>query len=439
MTTINLYKLLFENTVTGHEIEIPLSDSQANGLAKVLQKLGIDPNNVIEQQREASSDAANELEEAGKSKKVVEIEPKAIAMAKEFYAMGKENENWYFNASKTLSAGFPDEQERVLFSILLASTSVQNEIYTNFIEAGLLFNAIMQDAKENYDLLMRWIDEPTHSGMDQATASQSDFKTLHIYRQAIEAKVINLGAKLPNVARALQLYFQNQLTANVVRNQIASSVELQSDVPFDNKNPLIKRLKIANYALTLIDPTFASSKDNWFNVVVDTWMFRVFYPGAGKTEIASLFKSQVAYANVSKVVSSLAQEAGVSPHVMQAAIWIGIKKKVEGDQGGTSDYLAAIDKLLQDYGKFWKDIDKETVQLKSVIQRIDTGVAKDVIQRNRAETGRMRFGKAARDARAAKKAATAPVPVPAPVDVPAPIATPAAKPARAKAARKPVG
>lgn len=405
MTTINLYKLLFENVVTGHEVEIPLSDSQASGLSSVLTKLGIDPANVIEQQQEAPKGAAAALEEAGRSKKVVEIDPKAIAMAKEFYTIGKDNENWYFDAAKALSQGFKDEQERVLFAILLASTSVQNEIYTNFIEAGLLFNAIMQDARENYDLLMRWIDEPAHSGMDQATATASDFKALHIYQKAIEAKIINLGAKLPNVARALQLYFQNQLTANVVRNQIASSIELHSNVPFDNKNPLIKRLKIANYALTLIDPAFASSKDNWFNVVVDTWMFRVFYPGADKTEIAKLFTDQVAYANVAKVVSQLAQEAGVSPHVMQAAIWIGIKRKVEGPSGGTANYLDAIDKLLKDYGKFWKDVDKETVQLKNVIQRIDSGVAKDVIQRNRAETGRMRFGKAARDARAAKTAA----------------------------------
>lgn len=407
MSTIKLYKFLFENAVATHEIEVPLSDSQAAGLAQVLNTLGIDPASVIEQQKEAPTDAANTLEEAGKSKKVVEIDPKAIAMAKEFYAIGKDNQNWYFDAAKTLSQGFKDEQERVLFAILLASTSVQNEIYTNFIEAGLLFNAIMQDARENFDLLMRWIDDPNHSGMDQTAAAASDFKALHIYQKAIEAKVINLGAKLPNVARALQLFFQNQLTASVVKNQIASSIELHSGVGFDHKNPLIKRLKIANYALTLIDPTFASSKDNWFNVVVDTWMFRVFYPGASKTEIAGLFANQVAYANVARVVSQLAQEAGVSPHVMQAAIWIGVKRKVEGPSGGTANYLDAIDKLLKDYGKFWKDIDKETVQLKSVIQRIDSGVAKDIIQRNRAAVGRMRFSKAAKDARAAAKQASA--------------------------------
>lgn len=426
MKTIKLLNFIYENTAVGHELEVPLSDSQAVGMSKVLLRLGLNPDDVIETQREAGVDAADTLEEtlgeAKREKKVVEIEPKAIAMAKEFYTLGKENENWYYDAAKTLGDGFPDEQERVLFAVLLAATSVQNEIYTNFIEAGLLFNAIMKDATENYDLLMRYIDDPKAHGMDSATAQASDFSQLNIYKQSIEAKVINLGAKFGNIARVLKLYFQNALTVDVVRNMIASSIELQSDMSFDLKNPLIRKLKIANFALTIVDPTFASSKDNWFNVVVDTWMFRVFYPGADKKRISALFTSQVAYANVAKVVSSLAQEAGVSPHVMQAAIWIGIKKKVEGEQGGTADYLQAIDKLLKDYEGLWKGINKETVQLKNVIQRIDVGVAKAALLKNRGDIGRARLGGHREKVKAAKAADLLANPPPPPVAKPAKVA-----------------
>jgi hypothetical protein len=428
MKTIKLLNFIYENTAVGHELEVPLSDSQAVGMSKVLLRLGLNPDDVIETQREAGVDAADTLEEtlgeAKREKMVVEIEPKAIAMAKEFYALGKENENWYYDATKSLVAGFPDEQERVLFSVLLAATSVQNEIYTNFIEAGLLFNAIMKDATENYDLLMRYIDDSKAHSMDQKKASASDYSQLNIYKQSIEAKVINLGAKFGNIARVLKLYFQNALTVDVVRNMIASSIELQSDMPFDKKSPLIRKLKIANFALTLIDPAFASSKDNWFNVVVDTWMFRVFYPGAGKEKIGKLFNNQVAYANVAKVVSSLAQEAGVSPHVMQAAIWIGIKKQVEGTgaNAGAADYLQAIDKLLKDYESFWKDINKETQQLKNVIQRIDVGVEKAALLKNRGDIGRARLGGHREKVKAAKAADLLANPPPPPVAKPAKVA-----------------
>lgn len=365
----------------------------------MLQSLGLPSEGLAE----PGESLGGEVVEGKNSGRVnTNISPRAVELAQEFYEAGKMGERWYYDAANTIQQSFPDEQERVLFALLLAATSVQNEIYTNLIEASVLFNAIMKDARDNIDLLTQWVYDPEAPGMDQATATASQYKDLNIYTQTIAAKIINLGAKLPNIARALQLYLQGNLTKQAVKNSIASTIELNTQMSFDQKSPFFRKLKIANFALTLVDPEFASSDDNWFNVVVDTWMFRVFYPGADKEDVNYLFGQESAYANVSRVVSDLAKKAGVSPHVMQAAIWLGIKQKTEGAEGGVPDYVSAIEKLVHDYSGFWKGMAVDTKNLRDVITKLDTETAKDAINRNRGDILRARVAKTTAKNRAEK-------------------------------------
>jgi len=410
---ITLTSILFEQDDLHQGIS--LTPTQARGLAGVLDKLGLSPEGVIEQQGdtgvvdEADDGSVDAPEEkAPKAPKVpkqnisTNISPEAIELAKQFYEDGKKGGNWYYDAAKTLGEAFTDEQERVLFALLLAATSVQNEIYNNFIEAAVLFNAVSKDARENIDLLTQWAYDPDAPGMDQATIKTTPYMGLNIYKEAIAVKIINLGAKFPNISKAIQLFLQGRLDKQAVKNLIASSVELVSPTSFNSKSPFFRKLKIANFALTIVDPEFANSEDNWFNVVVDTWMYRAFYPGATKEDVDYLFGQEVAYANVARVVSNLAKEAGVSPHVMQAAIWLSVKLKIEGDAGGLPDYLAAIRKLVSDYGNFWDGITIDAKNLKAVIQRLDTGVAKDAIAKNRGDILRGRIAKSTKERHAAK-------------------------------------
>jgi hypothetical protein len=371
-------------------------------MAKVLEKLGLNPEAVLDVGPTVDEGAAIS---PVTGKVDTRISPEAIELARKFYEAGKKGENWYHDAAKTLGEGFSDEQERVLFALLLAATSVQNEIYTNFIEAGVLFNALVRDARDNFDLLLKWANDESAPGFDQEKVSTSEFMGLNIYKDAIKAKVINLGAKMPNIAKAVQLWLQGSLTKQAVKNLIASSIEQVSPTSFDWKNPFFRKLKIANYALTLVDPTFANTDDNWFNVVVDTWMFRAFYPGADKEDVGWLFGKQEAHANVAEVVSRLAKEAGVSPHMMQAGIWLGIKEKWEGETGGTSDYLAAIDKLVSDNVHVWNDISADAKNLKKIIQKLDVGTAGAVIAKNRGDTLRGRIAKQTQDRKDAKEKA----------------------------------
>lgn len=331
------------------------------------------------------------------------IPQEGIVLARKFFVAGEAGKRWYYNASQILKDGIPDEQNRNLFALLLAATSVQNEILGNFVEASVLYNAIQRDLRYNFDLLSQWLEDPqawstgnlegetedevgdlpTKTPDPARVAKSAKYKVLEIYRVASEVKMTYLPAKFGNVAKAIDLLVSNKLTEDHVVGVISNSVNYTEGGSFNTRDPKFRKMKIANYALTLIDPEYASVEDNPFNVVVDTWMLRAFYPGVDKERISYLVGSEVAYANVTDAVSELAAEAGVSPHEMQAAIWLGIKQQTEGDTGGASDYLQALDVLVDKYLAFWEDTESETTRLMQVVQALDAPVAAEILKANR--------------------------------------------------------
>ncbi|NJL41789.1 MAG: hypothetical protein HC899_37760 [Leptolyngbyaceae cyanobacterium SM1_4_3] len=287
-------QLLADTDNTG----VTINGAQAEQLAGVLNSLGVDSETVLKPEGEEVPDLTekstpgalksikNKVAKTPKSKKAesvkVDIDQSAIDAAAQFYEIGKQGANWYFEANASLK-GFPDEQDKVLFAILLASTSVQNEIYTNFVEAAGMYNAIKKDMKENVDLLRAFVSDQQVNLSDPKVLDNPQYTNLSLFQVPKISKITMIGSKMGNIKRALALYLDGKLTKEVVRDAIAASVK-PGKVQFMRRDPLIQRLKIANYALTLVDPEFASSKDNWFNVVVDTWMFRIFYPQYGKTK-----------------------------------------------------------------------------------------------------------------------------------------------------------
>lgn len=454
----NLYAGLSEEADDKQE-GIAIDASQAEKLSNVLALLGVDPDTVIrtESEEENPDDGLSSFAESpkvidtpeptpvdakdtqGKAKAravkaaptsaeiekaipepknvkdkpkrnpfKVEISQETIAAAQKFFEIGKIGENWYYDANKTIEQGFDNEQDRILFALLLAATSVQNEIYVNFIEAAALFNAIKKDLRENLDLLKQFGDDKSVSVTDNALLTHPTYGKLNMFSSALKVKITSISAKFGNIKRIIPLLINGTLSKEIVRNAIANSVDLTGKKSFDSRDPLIRRLKIANYALTLIDPTFASTDKNWFNVVVDTWMFRIFYPEHAKDKgiITKLFTNQRAYANVSRVVSDMAAQAGVSPHVMQAALWTGIKKTWEGDSADVSNYVSAIQRMVSEYGQFWADMQIETQKLGEIISRLDTETASSIVASKRADVGRA-LGMKTRERAAAAKAAKA--------------------------------
>ncbi len=341
---------------------------------------------VIDNDEAHPIDRINTAGGGGKTTKDVAISPEALELARKFYIAGKRGENWYYDAAKTLHEGFEDEQELTLFTLLLAATSVQNEIYGNLIEAGAMFNAIMADMRENVDLLERFVSDSKAIGMDMKGIKQTEYASLHIYQTVVKSKIINIAAKMGNIAKAISLMFSNRLDRNTVIALISNSVDLTvPNTNFDARSPFFRKLKIANYALTLLDPEYASTDQNPFNVVVDTWMIRAFYPGKTKKDQISLLSNERAYAEIAKAVAQMADEAGVSPHAMQAAIWLGIREQTASELGGEPDYIAALQKLVDGYADLWAGIDKETMTLRDVIKRLDSTVAATALQDKRAD------------------------------------------------------
>lgn len=352
-----------------------LSDDSASLLEIVIDD---DPSHPI--------DRINTQGGGGKTTKDVVISKEAMDLARKFYIAGKRGENWYYDAAKTLHEGFEDEQELTLFTLLLAATSVQNEIYGNLIEAGALFNAIMQDMKENLELLERFVTDSKAISSDIKTIRQTEYAQLHIYQTVVKSKIINIAAKMGNIAKAISLMFSNRLDRNTVIGLISKSIDLTiPNTNFDARSPFFRKLKIANYALTLLDPEYASTDQNPFNVVVDTWMIRAFYPGKTKKDEISLLSNERAYAEVAKAVAQLADEAGVSPHAMQAAIWLGVREQSAAELGGEPDYITAIKKLVDGYSELWAGIDRETATLRDVIKNLNSSVAATALQDKRAD------------------------------------------------------
>ena len=381
----SLIKSLFESVLedelptqqtTGPEID----ETQAKQLANILASLGISPGSVIAVSEDETTTTTEAKGKKGK-KFSLKITPQAIAAAREFYEAGKASMDWYYNASSTLKASFPgNEQDLVLFTLLVAATSANTEIYENFYETIALFNAIKRDIKEHPEELLALAENPVN--LRTKFLDSPELQDLAMIQVAKTAKVRGIGAKFGNILRIVKRLLKGEgLSKDSVVTTLAGSVKPTLGVSFNRRDPLLRRLKIANYGLTLLDPEFAQSKSNPFNVVIDTWMFRVFFPehlskdvpaSSAKASLGKLFASEAAYATVAQTVSALAEEAGISPHQMQAAIWAGIKVKWEEGSGDTkATYDTALSKLVNDYTGFWKDTNQETKDLAGVLSTLD--------------------------------------------------------------------
>jgi hypothetical protein len=74
----------------------------------------------------------------------------------------------------------------------------------------------------------------------------------------------------------------------------------------------------------------------------------------------------------------------VAPHVMQAAIWTGIKMEWEGEQQETeTNYDATISSLITKYGEIFGKFEEEANKLAEIIKRLDTSTAADDIRQRR--------------------------------------------------------
>jgi len=436
MQSITITNLLFEEVVQeAAPNPNEVTPQQAQGIEHVLQSLGIDPSGVVgnseadnveeglvgevlftEEEEQLPLNVSQETEVKPptapikpKTRKSVniplKIAPGTIEAAKRFFELGRKAGDWYYDAHNTLKEAFGgDEHGMVLFCMLLAATSVQNEVYTNFIEAVTIYQAIQKDAQSQPQKLRKFAQDVSAGNMT-INAASAYYSSLNIFKDAGAIKVMSFAGKFANIARTLKLWLdKGKLTKDVARTALINSLvprkidkktlaSLPPEEMFKPGNPFIGKMKIANYALTLLDPSFASSEENPFNVVVDTWMWRVFFPdflqqGMDQTQsaklLSKLFASKNHYGTVANLVSQLAGEAGVSPHVMQAAIWTGIKMQWEGKAAeGETNYVSSINTLISRYGAAIDGLKAESNKLAAILKSLSTPVAAQAVQDRR--------------------------------------------------------
>lgn len=421
---IFLSSILFEEH---SQTEILLTPHQAEGMTQALASIGIDASNILHYYQDKEGDgveppigeatifneeempasAPHDLKLPKKNaplKIPLEIAPGTIEAAKRFFELGKEAGNWYFDAANTLREAFGgDEQGLVLFTTILAATSVQNEVYTNFLEAVSLYQAIQSDIATKPAMLRKFV-LMVGDGEISIEQARTYFSSLNIFKNIKVMKMMSVPAKLMNIINVLKLWTETgSLTKDQARQAIVNSLvdrkinkkqlmQMQPEDWFTPNNPFIGKMKIGNYALTLLDPEYSHSKDNPFNVVVDTWMFRVFFPdflkqGMDQKEsgriLNKLFSSRDHYNAVAGMVSELAAEAGVSPHVMQAAIWTGIKYQWEGPSAAETNYVATINNLITKYGDAIEGMKEEANKLAEIIRTLTPTVAAQAVQDRR--------------------------------------------------------
>jgi hypothetical protein len=379
-----LTEFLFEQ---GQQEEVELTPEQVKGVASVLNSLNIDTSWLFVQTEDVKGPS-------------FDIPSEAVESAKRFFELGKSAGNWYYDAHATLSSAFSSEQDMVLFVLILASTSVQNELYTNFVEAVVLYKRIKQDLEQRPELLKKLVGELTTKQLNFDQAEKQYTGQLSLFGPGITSKPSKYG----NIIRVLKLLFDTgRLTKQQAITAVVNSTktknpeqlgEVQPEDMFTINKPFIGKLKIANYSLSLLDPAYASSDKNPFNVVVDTWMFRVFYPqffkkGQPKQEtmrvMHKLFSSQFHYNSVALTISKLAKEAGVSPHVMQAAIWTGIKMEWEGSSTNSTNYVSVINQIIETYQDTFEGMVEEAGKLAAIIKQITPEKGVEMLKARRKE------------------------------------------------------
>ena len=90
------------------------------------------------------------------------------------------------------------------------------------------------------------------------------------------------------------------------------------------------KLKLTNFALNILDPTYAESPENFWNVTIDRWIVRAFYPGLTKKQVQKIAGKETIYIYLTRIFAEEAKKYNMYPHQLQAVIWVAIMYKERG-------------------------------------------------------------------------------------------------------------
>jgi len=312
----------------------------------------------------------------------------------------KEAKNWYRNLNKLTEELSDNKSEQILFGLLLAIGSINTPFLVNFYEAAVMFSAIKHDMEQgNSDLLLQYLDEP----WKQKFALKKYKKNLKRYREKERQEYYekarenreNLKKNNEKGYNQLAVYYSlnygmlsplRAKTSGKLYNIIELIIEKGEDIDeqdvvykmeefLDYKtqdirdlkpgsNEFLRGMKVANFALNIIEPDLAQDRLYELNATIDTWMVKAFWPGISYGKISS---DPFAYSYLASQTAKLARDMDLLTQEMQAIIWTAMIDSDKPDALSTSsaisngiekvlDYYEVIDEVSEESGNLYKSI-----------------------------------------------------------------------------------
>lgn len=330
-------------------VSVELDEKEFNELDKIISSIGGDLDVALEADLEEApkvEHAALSINQLEKGGYVLKVSKTVLANIDEFVEAGLHAKDWYNNMSKSIKDALGDS-EGCLFLMIFAAFSPRNAITKNFRQASKFFHGVMDDIKDNPDLL--------HAVLN----SKTDFKELHARLKADDESILKLKTfsninntgvlpnYYPNLGRILDLYKKKNYKLNTddVFNELSSTLDTNTG-SIKSDNTILSAEKVLSFAMNFIKPD-GYVGENWFPVTIDTWMASLFYPKLTSSEKNKMLGKRQNYVYLSKHVQKLAKRYGMLPQEMQAVLWVGKMLKTSPNLVTTMDEV--FDNLIDKF------------------------------------------------------------------------------------------
>lgn len=311
----------------------------------------------------------------------------------------EEAKNWYFSLNQATKEVAASEAGQVLMGVLLALGSINTPFLTNLFEATVMFSAIDYDMSNgNEQKILNLLNEDWDQkfAMKKYKDAVSDIRELkkdisdqdgdpekvreletlqdeaQKYRQNIQqnreqgyhdlATYYMLNQKILSPLRSKtsgKLYNVIELLVSKGDDMTVQDAvdELQKVLDYQTKNvrdikpgkeAFLRGMKVANFALNIIQPDLAEDRMNELNTTIDTWMVRALWPGVSYSKVSS---DPFAYNYLASQTAKLAREYNMLTQEMQAVIWVAMIDDDDPDSLVTAGALAeAVEDILEYIG-----------------------------------------------------------------------------------------
>lgn len=356
------------------------SFDELKGLQKVFKAFDANVVNLVQRSiKEAFMDRITDPEKKKKLYErnyLVKVDPEVLDSVEEFVQEGLELKNWYHDMSQTVFNSL-GESDGCLYLMLLASTSPQNMLTKNLIEASQIFVAFKKDWKNNRERLKEFIMSDKNKADGILDDLLHNFEDLHMFDSFYGNAPIDIArSKIKNVKNTCELYIINNgnVTKEDALEYITSGVDTEAQYKKDifKKDAPVRALKVMNFAVNLIEPDYKFNND-WYAVTIDTWMIRFFYPYMEGEKFektrSGIFRAPDRYFDLVSLITEKAKEIGMEPNQLQASICVS-KLKQEGKN--VTSFQKTIETKIAEMEFLQGELDEKGNKFKQLVQYLAT-------------------------------------------------------------------